>query len=253
MHTSAREFVDSLAHYPPMANVFNPWAQEDERDQPGANTKLIRQQHLAAYIEARRTSTKVILVAEALSHRGGRFTGVAMTSERILLGNDPTLNAIAEPISLLPGPCTRTSNAERLREMTARKLGVYEKTASVVWRTMLIHGFSPTDFALWNAFPFHPFRDGNTQTNRRPTADELKGTASVLAGFISLYSPSVKVVALGREAESALLLLMHGREFERAKHPAARMAKFSGPSTNNKQHQMRGLDDVVRGLRKSIP
>jgi hypothetical protein len=253
MDGSAQNFVQHLGTYPPMANAFNPWAQEDERDQPGANTKLIRQQHLAAYIEARRTSTKVILVAEALSHRGGRFTGVAMTSERILLGNDATLNAIAEPTDLLPGSCARTSNVERLREVTARKLGVYEKTASVVWRTMLIHGFSPTDFALWNAFPFHPFRDSDTQTNRRPTANELKATASVLAGFISLYSPSVKVVALGREAESALLLLMRGREFELAKHPAARMAKFPGPSPNNKQRPMRGLDDVVRGLRNSFP
>lgn len=224
MPTSACEFVDSLANFPPMASVFNPWAQEDERDQPGANAKRIRQQQLATYIDARRTSAKVILVAEALSHRGGRFTGVAMTSERILLGHDPTLNAIAEPTDLLPGPCTRTSNTEWLREMAARKLGVYEKTASVVWRTMLIHGFSPNDFTLWNAFPFHPFREGDTQTNRRPTADELKTTASVLAGFVGLYSPSIKVVALGREAESALLPPMHGHEFERAKHPAARMA-----------------------------
>ena len=168
-----------------------------------------------------------------------------MTSERILLGKDSVLNARVEPSRLLPGGRTCTSNAERLWEVTARKLGVYEETASVVWRTMLTHGFGPTDFALWNAFPFHPFRDGNTQTNRRPTAGELNTTAQILASFIGLFCSWANIIALGREAEAALLSLTREREFELARYPAARMTKSSNRLAKNKPHPMRPLDEVV--------
>src|ERR1700744_2304148 len=81
---AARDFVQCLTEWRRMANVFNPWSQTDERDQPGIDAPLIRRQHLAAYLQARRTSVQVILIAEALSCRGVRFTGIAMTSERIL-------------------------------------------------------------------------------------------------------------------------------------------------------------------------
>lgn len=70
MHNSSQNFVHSLAGFPHMANVFNPWAREDERDQADANAARIRKQQPVAYIEARRKSTKVILIAEALSCRG---------------------------------------------------------------------------------------------------------------------------------------------------------------------------------------
>ncbi|EDZ98865.1 conserved hypothetical protein [Burkholderia sp. H160] len=237
-----------------MAHVFNPWSQTDERDQPGVDAPLIRQQQLAAYLQARQTSVKVILIAEALSCRGGRFTGIAMTSERILLGNDPKLNGFitGSDRSLLPdylpGPATRTSCRGALPRMTDREFGVYERTASVVWQTMLANGFRPTEFALWNAFPFHPFADEDSESNRRPSNHELHATGQILTDFISLFPRSVKFVALGREAESALQSQAMQPPYELVRHPTARAAKPANAAGQGMARPMGKLDEVIRRL-----
>ncbi|WP_167759997.1 uracil-DNA glycosylase [Paraburkholderia pallida] len=245
--TAAQDFVQRLAQWPRMANVFNPWSEADERDAPAVDAPAIRQQQLAAYLECRQASATVILIAEALSYRGGRFTGIAMTSERILLGKDPVLNERATRLNLnplcdlRPGLAMRTSNPGKLARDTDRKDGVYERTASIVWRTMLDNGFAPMDFALWNALPFHPFIAGNTQSNRSPSSQELLATKRILADFISLFSRPVHFVALGRKAERALgdhLPAPVCEQLWRARHPAAR----------GQVSPTRMLDDVVREL-----
>ncbi|MEX3852970.1 uracil-DNA glycosylase [Paraburkholderia sp. BR10923] len=252
--TTTRDFVQCLAQWRRMAHVFNPWSETDERDQPGINAPLIRQQQLAAYLQARRTSVKVILIAEALSCRGGRFTGIAMTSERILLGNDAKLNGFARrtergPLpDYLPGSATRTSCRDALPRMTDREYGVYERTASVVWQTMLSNGFDPTEFALWNAFPFHPFADEDTESNRRPTNPELHATVQILTDFIGLFPPTVRFVALGREAESALLSHPMRPLHELVRHPTARAAKPANSAVQAKNRPMGKLDEVIRRL-----
>ncbi|MCC8405455.1 uracil-DNA glycosylase [Paraburkholderia sp. MMS20-SJTN17] len=251
---AVRDFVQCLVEWPRMANVFNPWSQTDARDQPGVNAPLIRQQQLAAYLQARRTSVKMILIAEALSCRGGRFTGVAMTSERILLGNDTKLNGFTtgsdrSPLpDYLPGPATRTSCRDALSRMTDREYGVYERTASVVWLTMLANGFGPTEFALWNAFPFHPFANDDPESNRRPSNHELQATGQILTDFISLFPRSVRFVALGREAESALRTHAMQPPHELVRHPTARAAKPASGTIHGKARPMGKLDEVIRRL-----
>ncbi|WP_262419804.1 uracil-DNA glycosylase [Paraburkholderia sp. 31.1] len=255
--TTAKDFVQCLAEWRRMANVFNPWSETDERDQPGINAPRIRQQQLAAYLQARQRSIEIILIAEALSCRGGRFTGIAMTSERILLGNDTKLNSFAtgsdhSPLpDYLPGPAARTSCRDALSRMTDRDYGVYERTASVVWQTMLANGFGPTEFALWNAFPFHPFADEDAQSNRRPTNHELHATGQILADFISLFPRTVRFVALGREAESALLSHPMRPLHELVRHPTARAAKPASEALQGKVRPMAKLDEVIRRLASS--
>ncbi|MBB5425373.1 uracil-DNA glycosylase [Paraburkholderia atlantica] len=252
--TTTRDFVQCLAEWRRMAHVFNPWSDTDERDQPGINAPLIRQQQLAAYLQARQTSVKVILIAEALSCRGGRFTGIAMTSERILLGNDTKLNSFAKgtdrgPVpDYMPGSATRTSCRDTLPRMTDREYGVYERTASVVWQTMLSNGFGPTEFALWNAFPFHPFADEDTESNRRPSNSELRATVEILTDFISLFPRNVRFVALGREAESALLGHPMRPLHELVRHPTARAANPANSALRAKNRPMGKLDEVIRRL-----
>jgi len=253
--SAAQDFVQRLAEWRRMAHVFNPWSQTDERDQPGIDAPLIRRQQLAAYLQARRTSVQVILIAEALSCRGGRFTGIAMTSERILLGNDTKLNGLATgsersplPDHYLPGPATRTSCRAGLSRMTDREYGVYERTASVVWQTMLANGFGPTEFALWNAFPFHPFADDDTESNRRPSNHELQAAGQVLTDFIDLFPRAVTFVALGREAESALRSHPMQPPHELVRHPTARAAKPANGAVHGQARPMGKLDEVIRRL-----
>ena len=246
--TTVDDFVRRLANWHPMAHVFNPWSQTDGRDQPGGNAPLIRQRQLAAYLQARQSSVEVILIAEALSCRGGRFTGIAMTSERILLGNDTRLNGFVAASDFLPGRATRTSCREALPRMTDRESGVYERTAAAVWRTMLANGFGPTKFALWNAFPFHPFAGENIESNRRPSNHELQTTAPILADFIGLFPRSVKFVALGREAESALRSLAMQPPHELARHPTARAPRPANGERQGKARPLGKLDEVIRRL-----
>src|SRR5216683_4502535 len=66
--------------------VFNPWRDHDERDHaPRREMPRRRRGNMAAYLEARRSHARVMLVGEAPSHRGCRFSGIAFCSEFELL------------------------------------------------------------------------------------------------------------------------------------------------------------------------
>lgn len=87
---SARDFVNALSLYEGNERVFNPWRDYDERyDVPQA--AQIRQAQLAAYLEPRLGAALYVVVAEAVGYQGGRFTGIAITCERMLLGHHKTI------------------------------------------------------------------------------------------------------------------------------------------------------------------
>src|ERR1700693_1487779 len=66
--------------------VFNPWRDFDERDRvPRRETPRRRRENMAAYLEARRNEARFVLLGEAPSHRGCRFTGIAFCSETELV------------------------------------------------------------------------------------------------------------------------------------------------------------------------
>jgi uracil-DNA glycosylase len=75
---------------------------------------------------------------------------------------------------------------------------------------------------LWNAFPWHTYRQGEKNKNRKPTEEELAQSADVLRLFLALY-PGRQVYAVGRTAEFALANV--GVEAEYIRHPATGQAK----------------------------
>ena len=81
---SIESFVRLLKQSPPGA-VFNPWWQVDKQNDIDCNAPAIRRKHLRAYLRKRLGKAKLILIGEALGYRGGHFSGIPMTSERILL------------------------------------------------------------------------------------------------------------------------------------------------------------------------
>ena len=52
---------------------------------------------------------------------------------------------------------------------TVIKNGFTEPTATIVWKQMVdVLRVSPTNFVLWNAFPFHPYSENKILSNRKP-------------------------------------------------------------------------------------
>src|SRR4051812_3420892 len=77
----------------PSGPVFNPWWQIDDENDLSANCPAIRRKHLTAYFRERLGNARLAIVGEALGYRGGHFSGIPMTSERMLLCEQPAMVA----------------------------------------------------------------------------------------------------------------------------------------------------------------
>src|SRR4029453_19070674 len=139
---SVERFIGLLKESPSGA-VFNPWWQMDKENDISRNGPGIRRKQLRAYLRERLGKARLVVVGEALGYRGGHFSGIPMTSERMLLGKQPLIVAGIKP--------RRTSKPSVCPD------GFSEPTATIVWGALLKVGVLPDDFVLWNAFPWHSF------------------------------------------------------------------------------------------------
>lgn len=196
---TAEEFIEKLQQYS-SPQVFNPWADYDTECDIGPQAPVIRAANFLRYLKLRQNA-HFLFIAEGLGYQGGHFSGMAMTSERILLGNHPDV----EPQAVLgEWDYRRTSNPDSPRLNRTQKLyGFNEPTATVMWNAIARHGLSPYDTVLWNIFPFHPYKDGNILSNRTPTGEELD-VGIEYARLLMQLVPGMKVVAIGRKSQQTL-------------------------------------------------
>jgi len=201
----------------PSGAVFNPWWQVDKQNDVGRNAPAIRRKQLAAYLRKRLGKIKLVLIGEALGYRGGHFSGIPMTSERILLGKKKDRGIEPEQVFSSIRAC-RTSKPRKCPE------GFSEPTATIVWSTLLRLGLKPEQLVLWNAFPWHSFdpRRGML-SNRMPNKSERAAGLLVLKAFLDLF-PCNEIVALGNVAGSQLKEL--NAEIYQVRHPASGGAKL---------------------------
>ncbi len=210
------KFVRLLKESPPGA-VFNPWWRVDKANDIGQTAPGIRRKQLRAYLRDRLGKARLAIIGEGLGYRGGHFSGIPMTSERILLGRNKNVRVGTEDFfsNIKPG---RTSKSQKCRS------GFSESTATIVWSTLLQLDLRPEQFVLWNAFPWHSFdpRRGML-SNRTPTKSERCVGIPVLKAFLDLFVCD-QVVALGHIA--AAQLEEADVEAHYVRHPASGGAKL---------------------------
>lgn len=105
---SIDSFIKALQGYH-SDTAFNPWADYDPQCDIGPQAPLIRAANLKRYLTLRQKA-RFLFIAEGLGYQGGHFSGMAMTSERILLGHHP--NVRPHVVLGEDYPCQRTSNPE---------------------------------------------------------------------------------------------------------------------------------------------
>lgn len=190
-------FFDLLKETPE-GDFFNPWFQRDEQHDIAEHAPAIRRNQLKTYLQERLDRAQYLFIAEALGYQGGHFTGIAMTSERILLGHHETAHGIpAEGVFRAVAPSRTSKPAVKAKGMT-------EPTATIMWKALHTLGLDPYEAVLWNALPWHPFnREEGLLSNRTPTDVELRQGHAPLKAFLKLF-PDTTVIAVGRKCEQSL-------------------------------------------------
>jgi len=196
--TATEEFLRILAEGPRERTcVFNPWRDWDDRDRvPRREAPKLRRANLAAYLEARERSARFLLLGEAPSHRGCRFTGIAFCSETELARK--------------PGLVARRPLASTSRDAATKPQR--ERSAAVIWDEIERAG-AAFDVVLWNAFPWHPYRApagkaaagpcGPT-SNRKPRLTEVVDGRAALSALLRCFRHDLEIFAVGKVAEEAL-------------------------------------------------
>ena len=213
---SVEKFMLLLKKSPPGA-VFNPWWEVDNENDIGRNAPAIRRKQLRAYLQERLRTATLAIIGEAVGYRGGHFSGIPMTSERLLLGRSNQIRLKRTDIihNLKP---RRTSKPEKCRD------GFSEPTATIVWDALLRLGLKPDQFVLWNAFPWHSFDSRcGMLSNRMPNNSERAAGLAVLRAFLELF-PCDQIVALGKIAAAQLQKL--GVNAHCVRHPASGGARL---------------------------
>lgn len=208
------EFIHKLQEYE-KPGVFNPWREYDPSCDLGPQAPVIRAANLRRYLTLRQDA-RFLFIAEGLGYQGGHFSGMAMTSERILLGHHPT---VRPEVVLGEGwQYQRTSNPDSpLLNKKQKELGFNEPTATIMWGELAKEGLAPFQTILWNIFPFHPYKQSGILTNRTPTGPELD-EGIVYARLLMELMPYMRVIAIGRK--SAGTLAKYGVPCEAVPHPS---------------------------------
>lgn len=188
-----QRFIDLLRDAP-TGPVFNPWYQRDEGTDVPGDTPAARRERLTRHL---RCAARLVLIGEGAGYQGAHVSGLAFTSERLMLAGDI-------PRIVLTG---RLSTRERPWS---------EPSATTVWGTLHSLGLAE-HVVLWNCFPWHPHKPGVLQSNRTPNRSEYAAGLPVLAALLALH-PDAEVLAVGKGAQAGLAAL--GIEAPCLRHPS---------------------------------
>jgi uracil-DNA glycosylase len=187
-------FVSSLGEYEPGPCVFNQYRiRTGHGDVCRANLNRFLLE-LAAH------EPRVLLLGEAPGYRGCRLTGIPFTSESIMLEGVGSLGLLG-------------SHRGYERIDPAGPIG-REASATIVWETLASLSFIPV---LWAAFPFHPHRADNPNSNRKPSADEIRLGTRFWQAIAEIFEIE-HIVAVGNVAHQSLAF--ENVSSRRIRHPS---------------------------------
>ncbi len=186
---SLATLVADVAACPTPRTLVNPLRDHSNVfDLPAA--PAIRTANLLAYLE-RRPRPRALLAGEAMGWRGGRFSGIAFTSERQL--------------AQWGAPFAQSSTKD----------GGWTESSATIIHGVLDELGAEHEVVLWNTVPFHPHPAGRPLANRAPKVGEVTLGRPYLERLVALLQPT-QVIAVGRVSEGALGDLATGR----VRHPA---------------------------------
>jgi uracil-DNA glycosylase len=174
----AAHLVDAIPAGLP--GLYHPWRDRCPQDARG-NGPQARLARLAAHLDC---DARWILVGEAPGYQGCRYSGIAFTSERLLLEG---------AIPRLPAATGRLSRRER---------PFSEPSATIVWKALDRAGIADCT-VMWNALQLHPHNPGQPWSNRTPSAAELARGEPAMRRLTEAF-PGARVIAVGRKAERLL-------------------------------------------------
>jgi hypothetical protein len=226
--------IDALLHdlrdAPARGALFNPWYDRDTQHDRNRHAPGIRRENLYRFLEQRIGRARYLLLGEALGYQGGHFTGIAMTSERILLGGLRERGIAPEVV--FRGEHRRTSAPG------VKPRGFTEPTATVVWGSIAESRRDPYEFVLWNILPWHPYEPRRgLLSNRTPGRAEIAAGHAALRHIRRLY-PRARLIAVGRKAAAGL-------EAMDLAHVAVRHPAMSGAAQFRRQFRR-----IVGGARQ---
>ena len=187
-------FLARLADIASPENTINPWSDETPY---GA----IRRNNLRLFFGQlldRRVDT--LLLGEAPGYQGCRRTGIGFTSEPQLIAGIPELALFG---------------AERGYQLT----GEFEKmrrepSATIVWGELTRLQFVPL---IWSAFPFHPHKPGNPESNRAPKRAEIEFGRGIFLDLMEAFQIE-RVFAVGNVGHASLAAA--GIDAPKVRHPS---------------------------------
>jgi len=168
-----KRILDELIHAKEFANVTNQYSERWDYS-------AIARNNLELYFsKMKEIHPSLALVGIAPGYNGCRLTGIPFTSEYIIKYeiNNTGLFGI--------------NNDYLIRENIRPQK---EQTATIVWEFLKENKKYPL---LWNAFPFHPYKPDNKDSNRNPNKDELKFGLKILKMVIEEFHIK-KILAVGK-------------------------------------------------------
>ena len=186
------EFIEELKLEGTIKNTVNQYSTEFIYSSITCNNLLLYLKNIAI------TKPKIMFVGEAPGYKGCKLTGIPFTSEKLLRSKlNNTIIGIDKGYKVKDEQKTQS-----------------EISATVMWNAFENYGFYPL---LWNAFPFHPYKEENINSNRKPTKEELQIGKKYLDLLIRLYEIKV-IYAIGNVAQETFLKM--GKNVEKIRHPS---------------------------------